>query len=65
VARAALALRQVLDVAAPAHPQELGILVFDDVCTTGYQLNAVVGRLLDQSRAACVRAPVLARTPWR
>jgi len=48
-----------------AHTQERGILVFDDVCTTGYQLNAVVGRPLDQGRAARVRALVLARTPWR
>jgi hypoxanthine-guanine phosphoribosyltransferase len=45
--------------------QERDILVFDDVCTTGYQLNAVAGCLLDQGQATRVRAPVLARAPWR
>jgi predicted amidophosphoribosyltransferase len=38
---------------------------FDDVCTTGSQLNAVAGYLLDQGQAARVRALVLARAPWR
>jgi predicted amidophosphoribosyltransferase len=39
--------------------------VFDDVCTTGYQLNAVAGCLLDQGQAARVRALALARAPWQ
>ncbi|MGO9726211.1 MAG: hypothetical protein ACLPN6_12790 [Streptosporangiaceae bacterium] len=39
------------------------ILVFDDVGTTGYQLNAVADCLLDQGQTARVRALVLARAP--
>jgi hypothetical protein len=39
--------------------------VFDDGCTTGYQLNAVAGGLLDQGQATHVRALALARAPWR
>lgn len=41
------------------------ILVYDDVCTTGSQLNAVAACLLDNGGAAEVRAVVLARAPWR
>ena len=62
---AAAALRQVLDILDPARTRGRDILVFDDVCTTGYQLNAVAGSLLDQGQATRVRALVLARAPWR
>jgi hypothetical protein len=62
---AAASLRRVLDVPGPARTQGRHILVFDDVCTTGYQLNAVVGCLLGQGQATRVRALVLARAPWR
>ncbi len=62
---AAAALRQVLDIPDPARIQGRDILVFDDVCTTGYQLNAVAGCLLDHGQATRVRALVLARAPWR
>jgi predicted amidophosphoribosyltransferase len=62
---AAAALRQVLDVPNPARTHGRDILVFDDVCTTGYQLNAVAGGLLDHGQATRVRALVLARAPWR
>lgn len=41
------------------------ILVYDDICTTGTQLNAVAECLLDQGGAARVEAVVLARAPWR
>jgi len=60
---AAAALRQVLNVPDPAHTRGRRILVFDDVCTTGYQLNAVADCLLDQGQAARVRALALARAP--
>jgi predicted amidophosphoribosyltransferase len=62
---AAAALRQVLDIPDPARTRGRDILVFDDVCTTGYQLNAVADCLLDQGQASRVRALVLARAPWR
>jgi hypothetical protein len=39
---AAAALRQVLDIPDPARTKGRDIFVFDDLCTTGYQLNAVV-----------------------
>jgi predicted amidophosphoribosyltransferase len=41
------------------------VLVIEDVCTTGTQLDAVAGVLLDQGRAARVEGVVLARAPWR
>jgi predicted amidophosphoribosyltransferase len=62
---AAAALRQVLDVPNAARTRGRDILVFDDVCTTGYQLNAVAGCLLDQGQAVRVRALVLARASWQ
>jgi predicted amidophosphoribosyltransferase len=62
---AGAALRQVLDVPDSACTRGRDILVFDDVCTTGYQLNAVADCLLDQGKAARVRALVLARAPWQ
>lgn len=34
-------------------------------CTTGYQLDAVVGCLLDRGQATRVRALVLARASWQ
>lgn len=41
------------------------VLVYDDVCTTGSQLDAIAGYLIDQGDAAEVRGIVLARAPWR
>ena len=40
------------------------IMVYDDVCTTGSQLNVVAGYLLDEGGAASVEGIVLARAPW-
>lgn len=58
-------LRQLLRVPDPAMTEGRRILVFDDVCTTGSQLNAVAGCLLTDGRAAEVSGLVLARQPWR
>jgi predicted amidophosphoribosyltransferase len=62
---AADALRAALAIPDPARTQGRHILIFDDVCTTGRQLNAVADSLLTEGRAAQVRALVLARAPWR
>jgi len=62
---AAAALRNVLAIPDAARTQGCDILVFDDVCTTGSQLNAVANCLLTDGQAARVRAVVLARAPWR
>jgi predicted amidophosphoribosyltransferase len=62
---AAAELRAVLAAPDPARTQGRDILVFDDVCTTGSQLNAVADCLLHDGHAARVRAVVLARAPWR
>jgi predicted amidophosphoribosyltransferase len=58
-------LRDVL--AVPDRGRTVGrfILVYDDICTTGGQLDAVAGCLLDQGGAARVEGVVLARAPWR
>jgi predicted amidophosphoribosyltransferase len=61
----AAALRRVLVVPDPARTAGRDILVFDDVCTTGHQLDAVADCLLSEGHAARVRALVLARAPWR
>jgi predicted amidophosphoribosyltransferase len=58
-------LRDVLRVADPARTAGQSVLVYDDVCTTGTQLDAVAGCLLDKGGAARVEGIVLARAPWR
>jgi predicted amidophosphoribosyltransferase len=40
------------------------VLLIDDVCTTGLQLNYLASRFM-ASGAAEVRGLVLARVPWR
>lgn len=62
---AASELLSVLQIPDPARTAGRKILVVDDVCTTGSQINAVAGCLIDQGNAAQVRGLVLARTPWR
>jgi predicted amidophosphoribosyltransferase len=62
---AAAALRKVLRIPYPARIQGRHILVVDDVCTTGHQLDAVADCLLTEGRAARVRGLVLARAPWQ
>jgi predicted amidophosphoribosyltransferase len=58
-------LRDVLTVCDPARTAGQFVLVYDDVGTTGTQLDAVAGCLLDQGRATRVEGVVLARALWR
>ncbi len=58
-------LRDALFVRDPARTAGQFVLVYDDVCTTGTQLDAVAGCLLDQGGAARVEGIVLARALWR
>jgi len=62
---AARELRLALRVPDVARTAGRRILVFDDVCTTASQLDAVAACLLDEGRAAQVEGLVLARAPWR
>ena len=58
-------LREALHVTDPSRTAGRFILVYDDICTTGTQLDAVAGCLLDRGRAARVEGVVLARAAWR
>jgi predicted amidophosphoribosyltransferase len=58
-------LAAALAVPDPARTSGRFILVYDDVCTTGTQLDTVAACLLDQGGAARVEGVVLARAPWR
>jgi predicted amidophosphoribosyltransferase len=58
-------LRDALRVPDPARTAGKYVLVYDDICTTGGQLDAVAGCLRDRGGAARVEAIVLARAPWR
>ncbi len=58
-------LRDALAVPDPGRTAGQFILVYDDIATTGGQLDAVAGCLLDQGGAARVEGIVLARAPWR
>lgn len=58
-------LRSALRVPDPARIAGKRVLVYDDICTTGTQLDAVAQCLLDQGQAASVDAVVLARAVWR
>jgi predicted amidophosphoribosyltransferase len=61
----AIELRDALAIPDPRRTAGQFIVVYDDVCTTGGQLNAVAGCLLDQGGASRVEGVVLARAPWR
>lgn len=58
-------LRRLLEIPDPTVTEGRKILVFDDVCTTGSQLNTVAECLLEDGNAARVCGLVLARAPWR
>lgn len=57
-------LRDALAVPDPGRTAGRFVLVYDDICTTGMQLDAVAGCLLDEGGAARVEGVVLARAPW-
>jgi predicted amidophosphoribosyltransferase len=58
-------LRDAVRIPDPDRTAGKFILVYDDICTTGTQLDAIAGRLLDDGGAARVEGIVLARAPWR
>ncbi len=62
---AARKLRALLRLPDPGRIQGKRILVYDDVCTSGSQLDAVAGHLIKHGGAEKVDAVVLARAPWR
>ena len=62
---AAAELRAALAIPDRSRVEDRRILVYDDVCTTGSQLNAVAACLIDEGGAASVEGIVLARAPWR
>jgi predicted amidophosphoribosyltransferase len=61
---AAAELLSALRLIEPEQIEGRRILVYDDVCTTGSQLNTVAGFLIDEGGAAHVEGIVLARQPW-
>jgi predicted amidophosphoribosyltransferase len=62
---AARELRAALRIPDVSRIEARRILVYDDVCTTGSQLDMIAECLLDEGRAAEVQGLVLARAPWR
>jgi predicted amidophosphoribosyltransferase len=58
-------LRDALLVRDPARTAGQFVLIYDDVATTGTQLDAVAACLLDEGGAARVEGIVLARALWR
>jgi predicted amidophosphoribosyltransferase len=62
---AARELRDGLQISDVSRIEGRRILVYDDVCTTGSQLDVIAEILLDQGRAAQVEGLVLARARWR
>jgi predicted amidophosphoribosyltransferase len=62
---AAAELRGTLRVPEPVRTEGRFVLVYDDVCTTGGQLDAVAACLLEDGGAARVEGIVLARALWR
>lgn len=62
---AARELRSALRIPDPSRTAGRNILIYDDVCTTGSQVDAVAGCLLDDGHASHVEAVVLARALWR
>jgi predicted amidophosphoribosyltransferase len=61
----AVDLRDALVVPDPGRTAGRYVLVYDDICTTGGQLDSVAACLIDDGGAARVEGVVLARAPWR
>jgi len=66
-AKRAVARELRVALAVPDSSRTAGrrILVYDDVCTTASQLDAVAECLIEDGGATNVEALVLARAPWR
>jgi len=62
---AATELRAALAIPDRSRVEGHRILVYDDVCTTASQLNAVAACLIEDGGATSVEGIVLARAPWR
>ncbi|MGC8510626.1 MAG: ComF family protein [Acidimicrobiales bacterium] len=58
-------LRRALRVSDRTRTEGQHVLVYDDICTTGHQLDAVADVLIREGGAADVEGVVLARAPWR
>ena len=58
-------LRDAVRVPDRARTTGKFVLVYDDICTTGTQLDAIAACLLDEGGACRVEGMVLARAPWR
>src|SRR5215469_2008674 len=58
-------LRDAVRVPDRARTAGRFVLVYDDICTTGTQLDAIAACLLDEGGATRVEGVVLARAPWR
>lgn len=61
---AARELRAALRIPDPSRTSGRRVLIYDDVCTTGSQLDAVAACLLDDGHASHVEAITLARARW-
>ena len=61
---AARELRAALWIPDPSRTSGRRVLIYDDVCTTGSQLDAVAACLLDDGHASHVEAIALARARW-
>ncbi len=57
-------LRAALRIPDPSRTSGRRVLIYDDVCTTGSQLDAVAACLLDDGHASHVEAVTLARARW-
>jgi predicted amidophosphoribosyltransferase len=58
-------LRHAVRIPDPRRTEGKVILIYDDICTTGTQLDAIAACLLDDGGATRVEGLVLARAPWR
>ena len=63
--RAAKEHVEALELNHPDRIKGKRVVVYDDICTTGYQLNEVARRLKEEWDATKVYGIVLARQPWQ
>jgi predicted amidophosphoribosyltransferase len=63
--QAAAELYPLLRLPDPDAVRGRRVMIYDDICTTGSQLNTVARYLTDEGGAIAVYGLVLARAPWR